>query len=456
MTRRLWPVLAAIPMLTIALGAQQPPPPAPPPQQPQAQGQGQGRGGRGQQTPAQREAAAREAHEREAAAARPVPARDSVWIEELTYLEVRDAIKAGKTTALIMAGSTEQNGPYMSGGKHQYAIRLVGEAVARKLGNALIAPVIPIEAGNPENPYLEWGSLYFTAETFQSVVRDMATSLKSQGFQNIVLLGDSGGDTAGLRAVAQELSAKWTGGARIFHVPEYYNWTSPGGVRQFVNDNGIPENATAEGIHDEYGLTAVMMVNDPKIVRYDERVAAEKATINGIAIAPKEKTIEMGKKIVEFRAGVAVEAIKKALATPAASTSAAAPAAAANPRFGKWKLKSENPSSTNIMTYEPFGGTGMKITVDSTNASGTASSWGYTTMFDGKAFPVTGRNGTDSAIVRVVTDKINEIVYKQGDRVVQMLVNVLSADNQTIQVTYYSTNAQGQTNVTNATYERMQ
>ena len=466
MTRRHWPALAAIPMLTIALSAGQTPPaaaPQQPPAQGQGQGQGQGRGGRGQQTPAQREAAAREAHEREAALPRPVPARDSVWIEELTYLEVRDAIKAGKTTALVMAGSTEQNGPYMSGGKHQYAIHLVGEAVARKLGNALIAPVIPIEAGNPENPYLEWGSLYFTPETFQAVVRDMATSLKSQGFQNIVLLGDSGGDTAGLRAVAQELSAKWTGGARIFHVPEYYNWTSPGGVRQFVNDNGIPENATAEGIHDEYGLTAVMMANDPKIVRYDERVAADKATINGIAIAPKEKTIEMGKKIVEFRAGVAVDAIKKALAAPAATTratpSAAAPsspAASANPRFGKWKLKSENPAASNVMTYEPFNGTGMKVTVDSTNASGTASSWGYTTMFDGRAFPVTGRNGTDSAIVRVVTDKINEIVYKQGDRVVQMLVNVLSADNQTIQVTYYSTNAQGQTNVTSATYERMQ
>ena len=466
MTRRHWPALAAIPMLTIALSAGQTPPaavPQQPPAQGQGQGQGQGRGGRGQQTPAQREAAAREAHEREAALPRPVPARDSVWIEELTYLEVRDAIKAGKTTALVMAGSTEQNGPYMSGGKHQYAIHLVGEAVARKLGNALIAPVIPIEAGNPDNPYLEWGSLYFTPETFQAVVRDMATSLKSQGFQNIVLLGDSGGDTAGLRAVAQELSAKWTGGARIFHVPEYYNWTSPGGVRQFVNDNGIPENATAEGIHDEYGLTAVMMANDPKIVRYDERVAADKATINGIAIAPKEKTIEMGKKIVEFRAGVAVDAIKKALAAPAATTGAtpsaaapSSPAASANPRFGKWKLKSENPAASNVMTYEPFNGTGMKITVDSTNASGTASSWGYTTMFDGRAFPVTGRNGTDSAIVRVVTDKINEIVYKQGDRVVQMLVNVLSADNQTIQVTYYSTNAQGQTNVTSATYERMQ
>jgi hypothetical protein len=282
----------------------------------------------------------------------------------------------------------------------------------------------------------------------------MATSLKSQGFQNVVLLGDSGGDTAGMRAVAQDLSTKWTG-ARILHVPEYYNWTSLGGVRQFVKDSGIDENATAEGIHDEYGLTAVMMASDPKIVRFDERVAAGKATINGIAITPKEKTIEMGRKIVEFRANAGVEAIKKALSAPATAAAAPAPAAA-NPRFGRWKLKSDNPSSTNIMTYEPFGGTGMKVTVETTNASGNKSSWGYTTMFDGRTTPVTGRNGTDGAIVRVVTDKINEIVYKQGDRTVQLLVNVLSPDNQTIQVTYYSTNKEGQTNVTSATYERMQ
>jgi creatinine amidohydrolase len=447
MTRRQLSVLAAIPMLTIALTAQQAPPggAAQPPQ-------GRG-GGRAQQTPEQREAAAREAHQRAESLPRPIPARDSVWIEELTYLEVRDAIKAGKTTALVFAGSTEQNGPYTSGGKHQYAIRLVGEAIARKLGNALIAPVIPIEAGNPENPYLEWGSFYFTAETFQAVLRDVATSLKSQGFQNVVLLGDSGGDTAGMRAIAQELSAKWSGAARIHHVPEYYNWTSAGGVRQFVKDNGINEDASADGVHDEYGLTAVMMVSDPRIVRFDERVAAGKATINGISIAPKDKTIEMGKKIVEFRATNAVEAIKKALAAP---SSAPASSPAANPRFGRWKLKSDNPSSTNIMTYEPFGGTGMRITVETTNAAGNTSSWGYTTMFDGRAYPVTGRNGTDGAIVRVVTDKINEITYKQGDRVVQLLVNVLSADNQSIQVTYYSTNAQGQTNVTSATYERIQ
>ena len=60
----------------------------------------------GQQTPEQREAAARARYDKDAATPRPIAAADSVWIEELTYLEVRDAMKAGKTTALIVTGST--------------------------------------------------------------------------------------------------------------------------------------------------------------------------------------------------------------------------------------------------------------------------------------------------------------------------------------------------------------
>lgn len=271
--------------------------------------------GRGQRTPEERQAAARETYEKAAAMPRPIAAHDSVWIEELTYLEVRDALKAGKTTALVFAGSTEQNGPYLPGSKHQIAIRLVGEAIARKLGNALIAPVIPIEAGNPENPYLNWGSLYLSPETFQAVIRDVATSLKSQGFKHVLLMGDSGGDQAGLRAVAETLSSKWAGsGATIHHVAEYYNWTTPDGVRQFVVDSGVPEKLNSDGIHDDYGITAVLMSADPALVRLEQRVAANKATINGVAIVPKDTTIEMGRKIVEFRANHAVEAIRKAIA----------------------------------------------------------------------------------------------------------------------------------------------
>lgn len=278
-----------------------------------AQEQREGRG-RGQRTPEERQAAARKAYEHAAATPRPIAAHDSVWIEELTYLEVRDALKAGKITGLVFAGSTEQNGPYLPGAKHQYAIRLVGEAIARKLGNALIAPVIPIEAGNPENPYLNWGSLYLSPETFQAVIRDVATSLKSQGFKHIMLMGDSGGDQTGLRAAAETLSAKWAGGdTTVHHIPEYYDWGTPGGVRQFVLDSGIPEKFDADGIHDEYAITAVLMAADPTHVRLEQRVAASKATINGVSIVPKEKTIEMGRRIVEFRANHAVEAIRKAI-----------------------------------------------------------------------------------------------------------------------------------------------
>jgi creatinine amidohydrolase/Fe(II)-dependent formamide hydrolase-like protein len=272
-----------------------------------AQGQQQ------QLTPEQRAARAKEAHDAELAKTRPIAAHDTVWIEEMTYLEARDAIKGGKTTALVFAGSTEQNGPYLPGSKHQHALRVVGEMVARKLGNALIAPIIPIEAGNPDNPYLNWGSFYLTNETFRGVLRDIATSLKSQGFTHIILMGDSGGDTAGLRAVAEELSAKWGGQPVIKHVPEFYNWTSPGGVRQFVKDNGIDENPTADGIHDEYGITAALMAINPLLVRLDQRVAAKKTTINGISIVPKEKTIDFGRKVLEFRANNGVAAIKKAI-----------------------------------------------------------------------------------------------------------------------------------------------
>ena len=302
-------VILTMPAFAVALAAQQaqqPPPTAP------AQGRG---GGRGAQTPEQREAREKAEQEKYAAVARVIPARDSVWLEELSYIDARDAIKGGKTTALVLTGSTEQNGPWMDGGKHWYALKLVGEATARKLGNALVAPIIPFEVGNSENKHQIWGTIYLTAETFQGIVRDVANSLKGQGFKNVILLGDSGGNTAGLAAVARELSGKWAGEANIYHVGEFYNWTSKGGVRDFVTSNGIPEkSASADGIHDEYGLSAVLMAYDPKTIRFDERVKAGKATINGVPLEPKEKTIEMGKKIVEFRATVGAEAIKKAIA----------------------------------------------------------------------------------------------------------------------------------------------
>jgi hypothetical protein len=136
----------------------------------------------------------------------------------------------------------------------------------------------------------------------------------------------------------------------------------------------------------------------------------------------------------------------------AASASAQAP----NPRFGKWKLKSDAPAPvSNIMTYEPYNGKGMKITIDAVNKDGVKSQWWYTTMFDGKDEVLTGNPGTDSGSVRIVNDRINEIIYKKDGRITQVLTNVLSPDGSAIAVTYMRMNAEGKTTgVTFATYEK--
>lgn len=254
----------------------------------------------------------------------PLRPPDTVWLEEMTWMDVRDAMKAGKTTILIATGGIEPNGPWLALGKHNYVLRANCDAIARKLGNALCAPIIPLVPEGSIEPksshMITVGTISMREETFQAMLTDVVHSFKVHGFQNIILIGDSGGDTAGLKAVAQELTAKWNGTPGVYHIPEYYNWSQPavpGGptVRQFTTESGIPEKFDSDGIHDDYGLTSVLMAGNPKNVRLEQRIAANKTTINGISIVPKEKTIEFGRKVVEWRANIAVEAIRKALAT---------------------------------------------------------------------------------------------------------------------------------------------
>jgi creatinine amidohydrolase len=243
---------------------------------------------------------------------RPIDMHDTVWIEDLTMLEVRDLLKAGKTTALILTGGIEENGPYLTTGKHNNVLRVTGESIARALGNALVAPIVTLEPGNPERIRTP-GTVLLSAETYRAVLTDMAVSLKTQGFKNILLLGDSGGNIRPMTEVADTLAAKWKGdpsGARIFCIPEYYNY---GEVEAFEQESlGIHE--TLEGLHDDYYISAIIAVHDPNAVRMPERIKAGKFTINGISLAPMEKTVENGKKIVAFRTEKTVAAIKKALA----------------------------------------------------------------------------------------------------------------------------------------------
>ena len=243
---------------------------------------------------------------------RPIAAADNVWIEELTVLEIRDLLREGTTTALILTGGIEENGPYLTTGKHNHVMRVMGESIARRLGNALAAPIVTIEPGNPENARSP-GGIRLSPETFQAVLQDMATSLKAQGFTDIFLLGDNGGSRRSLAAVAEELAEAWRGQVVVIaHIPEYYNYDD---VLAYQRDVlGVDEDPRLERLHDDYYITSIIMNDNPEYVRLQQRIDAGKASINGISILPAEQAIEHGRRLIEFRTDVTVEAIKKAMA----------------------------------------------------------------------------------------------------------------------------------------------
>jgi creatinine amidohydrolase len=244
---------------------------------------------------------------------RPIAARDSVFIEELTWLEVRDALRAGKTTAIIATGGVEMNGPYLATGKHNYILRATTESIARKLGDALVAPIVPfVPEGDIDPPtgHMRYpGAISVTQETYKRLLTDIASSLRANGFKHVILIGDSGGNQQGMKEVAAELSAKWTDGkTKVHYISEYYDYP---GLTKWLASQGVRE--VDEGHHDDYGITAQMMVVDPNTVRMKERVAAGKFSINSVQLAPADKTIAMGRRAIEFRAGITVQAIKKAV-----------------------------------------------------------------------------------------------------------------------------------------------
>jgi len=247
-------------------------------------------------------------------AKRPIDVLDSVFIEELTWMEVRDALKAGKTTVLVPTGGVEQNGPYLATGKHNYVLRATTEAIARKLGNTLVAPTVafvPEGDIDPPTSHMKYpGTISLTEETYERLLADICASFKTHGFEHIVMIGDSGGNQTGMKNVATALTAKWAGGkTRVYFITEYYDYS---GVKKWLESEGIKEKP--EGWHDDFAITAIMMTVDPTTVRMKQRIAADKFRINSIELAPAEKTIEWGEKIVDFRAEATVKAIKKAIA----------------------------------------------------------------------------------------------------------------------------------------------
>lgn len=246
--------------------------------------------------------------------ANPLPPANTVWLEEMTWIDVRDALKAGKTNIIVPTGGMEPNGVWLVTGKHNYVLHTNCEAIARKMGNALCAPIVKFvpEGGiEPKTGHMTSpGTITAREETYQMLLTDIAESLQAHGFKNIIFIGDSGGNQKGQQAVADKLTAKWAGKALALHIGEYYDYAS---VSKFMEGKGVKEGKS-DGMHDDPIITLNMFIDDPKSVRYDERVKAGKASINGVDIANRAKNTELAKQIVEFRANHTIEAINKHIA----------------------------------------------------------------------------------------------------------------------------------------------
>jgi creatinine amidohydrolase len=245
-------------------------------------------------------------------APRPIPARDTVFMEDMTWMEVRDAMKAGKDTAIVATGGIEQNGPYLVAGKHNVVLRATTEAIARKLGNALVAPIVPfVPEGDidPPTEHMRYPSTISVTEgTYRTLLAEICACLRTHGFRQIVLIGDSGGNQKGMEAVANDLNAKWAGKTKIYYIKEYYSYPA---VAKWLETQGIKE--TPEGLHDDFAITAQMAAVDPTSVRAEERIKAGKFRINGVDLAPVEKTAAWGRKIADYRAEVTIAALRRAM-----------------------------------------------------------------------------------------------------------------------------------------------
>lgn len=184
----------------------------------------------------------------------------SVYVENLTWPEVRQVTARGNAIAIIYAGGTEQNGPHMAIGKHNFVAHYVAGAIAKKLGNTLVFPIIPFApAGDPvrKTGHMQFpGTVSISAQTYGAVVHDAAVSAADAGFRDVVLMGDHGDAQDVLASVAKALDAQWKARAvRVFYIPDLY-YKARQQSRAYEAAHGIKQDQHA-GTDDTSQLMAI-------------------------------------------------------------------------------------------------------------------------------------------------------------------------------------------------------
>lgn len=238
-------------------------------------------------------------------AAMSAPGADSLYIEDLTWTELRDRVRSGATTILVPIGGTEQNGPHMVLGKHNARVRLLAGRIAQSLGQALVAPVLAyVPEGSIEPPAAHMrfpGTISIPEPVFEAVLESAARSFRHHGFRDVVFLGDHGGYQASEQRVAAKLNREWAGksaGSTVrVHAPAEFYQAAATGYAQWLAGKGHGRDEI--GIHAGLADTSLALAVDPGLVRKDRLLGPKAGEGEGVWGDPRRASVELGQAGLE-------------------------------------------------------------------------------------------------------------------------------------------------------------
>ncbi|MFJ2987542.1 creatininase family protein [Collimonas sp. NPDC087041] len=238
----------------------------------------------------------------------------TVFIEDLTWTELRDQVQAGKTTIIIPIGATEQSGPDVALGKHNVRVKILSQRIAEGLGNAFVAPVIAyVPEGNtaPPTSHMRFpGTITIPDDVFEKMLESAANSFKVHGFKNIVFLGDHGGYQNNIKKVVASLNKAWSGSpARAIVPPEYYA-SSSDGFAQILRQRGFRDDEI--GTHAGLADTSLLLAVAPQMVRQDRLRSSQKLGLaDGVYGGdPRRSSAELGQLGIDAIVSRTVAALK--------------------------------------------------------------------------------------------------------------------------------------------------
>ena len=244
------------------------------------------------------------------------PLPDGIAIEDMTWVDVRNAIQAGYTTVIVPTGGLEQNGPHMVIGKHDYIVSEAARQIAKDVGRVLVAPIVafvPEGDYDPPTGHMRFpGTIGLPEPVFESVLDSIARSLKVAGFKTICFIGDHGQSQPAQSAVAKKLSDEWAkDGVRVVQIDAYYDDKAQ--IAKLLDKGLLLQQI---GQHASIIDTSELMSINPKGVdlsRYRSMTFGMEP--NGASGDPRFANAELGADLLRMRVAAAASQIKALLAT---------------------------------------------------------------------------------------------------------------------------------------------